>query len=140
MTKLLPFFILFMSTGIFSTISAAVPATASSLMQVDSLVPLRDSTQVVQEDPAEKPSKVAQISTLIALSAAMSFLVIGFQVRLAFAAIFVLASAVAFVSGLIALGLSKPKTKQRRRALFAILLAPVLLGVAALIALSIGFA
>lgn len=140
MTKLIPFFILFMSTGIFSTVSAAVPAMPSSYIQADSLLPLRDSTQAAQIDPAEKPSKVAQISTLIALSAAMSFLVIGFQVRLAFAAIFVLASAVAFVSGLIALGLSKRKTKQRRRALFAVLLAPVLLGVAALIVLSIGFA
>lgn len=140
MRKLIPFLILFLSTGNFSTLSATLPATPGALMQLDSLLPSRDTGQVVQIDPAEKPSKVAQICTLIALGAALSFLVIGFQVRLAFALIFLVAAAAGFISGLITLSLAKRKSKQRRRGLFAVLLVPILLGVAALIALSIGFA
>ncbi len=111
-----------------------LPSEPSQALIIRSAVQ-KDSTILQTPEPGEKTSKVAMKFALIALGAALSFAIIGFQARLFMAGIMLIASLVGLISGLFAISKAKAKSKAKRRAAAALLIILGILGIAVIITL-----
>ncbi|MCC6283376.1 MAG: hypothetical protein IT262_22415, partial [Saprospiraceae bacterium] len=97
-----------------SATGMTLPANPEQILAIRSAIQ-KDSTIAQTPEPGEKSSKVAMKFAIIALAAALSFAVIGFQLRLLLAGIMLIASLVGLISGLSAVSKAKPKSKAMRR-------------------------